>query len=212
MKDKSFFSNATDLRQKLNGTIIKYKGEPHYCEVGQDEVVWLSNIHSKQRKSDGNHFAVSPDDRDLDYSSPILGFANHGDHCTFVGRLPARRSVQGISESNVVHYGLDGKELGAIRGFVLSDRMYDCIMGKFPSFTEIYKQLISYPANKEYSQAFARHFAVRKTKSEAIFLYHRLQQIGQYDRMWARFTLIPTYNNSVIITQLKSLGVPVHES
>lgn len=209
MKDKSFFANPGDLRQKLNGTICRYKGEPYYIENnGEQDVIWLQSITEKKH----DPFLISPDDRDFDYSSPPLGFANHKDRCTFVGRLPARRSVQGINESNLLHYDLEGKEVGPIKGFFLSQGMYDCIMGKFEPFETVLRRFLRKDPDKAYSQAFARHFALCKRETPEILLYHRLQQIGHYDRTESRFSLIPTYNNPVILSLLKGFGVPVNES
>lgn len=210
MKDKSYFSNASDIRQKLNGTVIQYKGEPYYATAdGETETIFLSPIDGKDKKS----ITTDPDDKALDISSPALGFTNYDEACYYVGRVPHRRSVQGLSESNMHMYSITGEQVPFKSNFFAAPRMRQCILGEYPAFAQVLKRFLNASPSKELSAAFARQFALRKPKgTQNIILHHRFMPIAEYDRAGERFTLIPTYNNSVLFSLLKPYGVPLNES
>jgi hypothetical protein len=214
MKDKSFFANSHDLRQKLNGTVVQYKGEPVYIECdGQNDELYCTYI-GRDDKNDDRHFKVDPDDRHLDISSPPLGFANFEQTCLYIGRIPSRRSVQGLSEISLSYLNLNGMEVTSRpRSFFASKRLYNCIKGIYTPYEKIIKRCLNTGDDIEYSQAFARQFALQKApNTQSIFLFHRTQQIGEYDRKEGRFLLIPTYNNSVTYSLLQPYGLLLHES
>jgi hypothetical protein len=210
MKDKSYFSNAGDIRQKLNGTVIQYKGEPYYATAdGENENVFLAPIDGKSEKS----ITTDPDDKHLDIASPPLGFTNYDEACYYVGRVPHRRSVQGLSESNMHMHDISGNFIGFKSGFFAAPRMRACILGEYPTFQSCLKRFLNANPGKELSAAFARQFALRKPKGTSnVVLHHKFMPIAEYDRASERFNLIPTYSNPVLHTLLKPYGVPLNES
>lgn len=207
MKDKSFFAGAADLRQKLNNTIIRYDNEPVFCQTdGTHELLFLTKLGAPKE----TRFNVEPDDRRLNYSSPPLGFVNTDRHCFYVGRVPTRRSVQGLSEGSLQTISLDGT-IGPIGNLFHSPRLGDCIRGKYPTWAEVLKKILA--ARAAMSIAFDRSFALRRMDGpEAIALFHRYLPIGEYLRDRNHVQLSPTYDNPVMYRQLRELGVPVNES
>jgi hypothetical protein len=203
MKDKSFFSSAADLRQKLHNTVIRYKGEPMFCSCdGAEEAIYLRKLGVNEAQ-----VKVSPDDRLLDFSSPPLGFINTERHCYYVGRIPVRRSVQGLHQNAMEARNLDGiviPDRDILAGVALSNT----ISGIYPNWQATLARLMA--ARAEMSQAFSRTFALRRSGSnQTIALFHRCIPVGEYDRDRRVVILIPTYDNAIVRRELTELGVPV---
>ena len=81
---------GADIRARLGGTIIRYKGEARYCEV-EGETVCLHDIVNKNLVA-----RVTPDDPLLDISSLTLGYYNIRDKAVYAMRNPYRRYKQGV--------------------------------------------------------------------------------------------------------------------
>lgn len=116
-----------DIRARLGGTILRYKGIPYYCEA-EGEIIALHDIVDKRLIA-----RVSPDDQQLDISSLTLGYFNIKDKAVHAARQPHRRYKQGVDI-----YSLQYKVAGAERTRFEADQMFckgfvDGIMGHYPT-------------------------------------------------------------------------------
>lgn len=87
-----------DAQRRLNGTFIKFEGEPVY--------VLAEGMLLTARKSSGLTFVVSANDKRLDISSLPLGFINTQRGAQYVSRWPRRQQIQGIHPDFVVYHDI----------------------------------------------------------------------------------------------------------
>jgi hypothetical protein len=116
-----------DLKNRLHGTIIRYRGFPYFADI-RDQTVRLNDLVN------GTLFAqVEPDNPDLDISSVPLGYVNLTKHkiATYVRREPLRRYKQGVDINYVSQKALN--EDGALSNqYLMGQEIVDCIMDKYP--------------------------------------------------------------------------------
>lgn len=126
---------GADIRARLGGTIIRYKGQPYHCEV-EGEIVALHDIIDKRLIA-----RVSPEDPQLDISSLTLGYFNIKDKAVYAARQPFRRYKQGVDI-----FSLTYSTAGAERTRFEADQMYcqgfiDGLNQKYPSLKMALKML-----------------------------------------------------------------------
>lgn len=208
MKDRSFFSNSGDLHQKLNHTIIRYKNEPVFVQTDSSEILKCHKLSEASKDKYPEYFPVDPDDPELNYASPPLGFINLNGYCLFVSRLPIRRPIQGLHRANLVVTDFNHRTEGISNESFYSEKMYKCISGIYPTFTEVLAEA-KRKQKRDFTQAFDRHHALQRMGgAETLQLFHKTLQIAQAD-LDSAFSLTPTYNNHLVRSQLLKHGIPL---
>lgn len=153
-----------DVRARLSGTYIRWRGNPYYCEVDQngDSIALYSLVDGSMT------VRVSSDDPDLDISSLDLGYVNTSKRykcCVYFQRNPYRRYKQGVEPQSLStfprssNYGPGDIPAHGIN----SEEFYDSMCGKFPAY-KVALSMITSPATKYESVALSRDVAVQKDK------------------------------------------------
>lgn len=186
------------MDSRLNGTILRYNGEPVYCR-SEGETLELTDIVT------GNHrFSIEPDDFLLDISSVPLGYMNseHYRSAVYLKRQPFRRYKQGVvldllQATSLNHGGVSTSNLRC-RGFVNS------IKGIFPTVKEA---ILNTDAR---SMALSRDVAITQAGANCFEVYIKEVLVGVL--MQDGLVHLPTINevgipNWISINVLGDLGL-----
>ncbi len=169
MKDKKFFDER-HARTYLIGSIIRLKNEPIM-------VTDLQSVEERKRDKEFkliysdlgslyNKIVFLPNVR-IDMNPVPLGMMDTDEETFYVQRNPSRGWKIGLCSENISYHKIEGKKMGNIRtprghdrGLRLSTlSLYNCIMGKYPSYTKALKSIIE---GDRHSIAFSRKFAIHR--------------------------------------------------
>lgn len=113
--------------------------------------------------------------KELDLSSPPLGFLNYNFEALYASRFTKRRDwKQGLRDNNTFIAG--GYNL---RNFIDGGVLNDCILGKYPKLQSIFKRFDRKVGRNSDSMAWHRHWAIRR---DGGVLYKTWGVVGLYSR------------------------------
>lgn len=183
-----------DVSMRLHSSIIRYKKQFYYTHAHGMKLK-LFNLHT----SNQDH-TVDANSPDLDVSSPELGFINwDSGYLWFVYRIPYRKQKQGISHDNLGAISIQEHRTKSVSSDTFMSKAFlDMLEGNYPTYSEVL-------ASKK-SRAFCRNYALHFDKEEIKLLFNEAE-IGLYEKDKGSFALSDTYNNSVTVMRLASLGV-----
>lgn len=199
---------ATDDRnRRLHRSICMYDGhpvwvvcsDPYSDRVPSDEEVFICPLEDSLKSS--KYILVKyTDDKFVARAYP-LGYLNHRDGATFIGRAPHQQQKQGCHTEVIINLG--GESLPS--SYMHTIGMVDCILGKYPSFDIAVK--LSYET--AHSVAFDRHFAVVPGHKRLLFLHFRGRPCGLITKE-TTVDLFDGRETRLIVSLLKDKGI-IHE-
>lgn len=166
------YLNASDVRMKLNRTVIFYDGRPCYVETSPSESegwskIQLTPLSGKDRKK----FEVEHDDEKVDTSAPTLGYLNYKSAAYYLTRIPSRVSNQGLRSDNII------SNPGSLNwNYILSQEFGDCLLGKYPTLNSAENMMYSLAWS---SVAISPNFAIGTKPDLTIGLYQNGNLIGK---------------------------------
>lgn len=162
-----------DIRARLHGTILRYKGFPYLADVDSAGLVGMHDIATGSLVT-----RVYGDDENIDISSINIGFVNIIDpdyKCTvYLKREPLRRFKQPLEfdflTQKVLRQGVPTipKNKLSSAGFV------DAVMGKFPPLEEAINLIIK---RGWYSVALSRDIAIKR-EADTLKVYLKESEVG----------------------------------
>lgn len=169
MAKKDFYDvNHANLR--LSGTIVRLGDLPIYIsEVNEDWSVRAKYLISYKDLR-------IPDllnSEALDISPVPLGFCQMGETCSYLMRMPRRRTKQGLSEDSINAH--DGP-----RNFIMESKAYsqslgNTIINNYPPLAAAIKML----GKGFYSVGIARNWALYRHGTRTLLLYKYYGQVGE---------------------------------
>lgn len=170
------YFNTDDVRLRLLGTIVRYKGLPVY--VHDVESGLNLEVENWEDKFQGR---VNSNDDDLDISSPELGYIHlkSGD-AVYPLRQPDRSQRQGIDPRHLGYfYPKKYNTIGISVNAHEIDQLQRSIRGsKYPKLGEVLDRMKS-PGSSVKSGAFSRNFAVTKTHDPSVsILFNKIHPVG----------------------------------
>ncbi len=194
-KMSCLYDTLKDLSDRLNGTIIRYKGVPVHVTVKGDGRLHLTDVANANSMS-GNLGAVSPKDPDLDISSIEIGYMNwdwskesrryltvsqqrgEGNKVSYLQRLPIQRYRQGLTSDVVRTLGVDGesnKYSSESSMELFNEGFKNMVAGNYPTYPEAAQLLFD---GEEKEIAISIDFALKATDSSLILVYYQTRNIG----------------------------------
>jgi hypothetical protein len=173
------YDNIHDADMRLTGTIIRYKGAAHlvknvYPHNDKYDVIAVRLIPCKKSKLVPPHIDTDLKDKDLDISSPPLGYIpfpfGWGMGWAYAVRMPARRQQQGVVLNRVAIY-LCGKPYKPARNYADLTGIADCIAGNYPSI-------------EKFTEGYANHYPdsvfplSREIAVSTNYLYYKAHVVG----------------------------------
>jgi len=180
-----------DVRARLHGTIIRWKGLPYCCDVASgDATIGLQDI------ANGNLIGrVESDDIDLDISSINIGYVNIIDPdykmAVYLKREPLRQFKQGLSIDHLTQKTLRNSVSSVPKQKIMSRGFVDAVIGKFPSV----KEAIDLISKKGwYSVAVSRDVALKR-ENDLLKVYIKDTEVG-YMKLGTDRLIVPKTEQS----------------
>lgn len=187
------YETVKDLKDRLHGTVCRYKGIPYYCEVTAKGKIVLKDVRTPVI----TNFPcvpqeISPKDEDFDISSIELGYVNfeidpmlhrywkpnameRSKSVSFLARWPSRRYKQGISGDMLSCKTIDGHNEGEGTFVLHSEGFIKSCLNEYPSLPEAIERLSSGEADQI---AVSKEFALKRTDSSLILAFCETKNIG----------------------------------
>lgn len=149
-----------DLRARLGGTIIRYKGNPYLCQVNGEELCLHEIV--------GGALAhrVEADDPFIDISSLTLGYFNIGKAAVYLSRHPYRRYKQGV-DLGALEYRTLSRNYQYQSSDMFCAEFVNGLNNKFPRLKEALARLTN-----GIRDSVAIHRDVAITKDKDVFKVH----------------------------------------
>jgi hypothetical protein len=215
------FAREEDVQQKLDGTLVRYKGEPCWCTYEGGFIVRLYTFEAYKGKG-SNGFTVDCMDEALDYSAPALGYINEKkEGAVYLIRYPRKQFNGGLKPSQVNAWSLLAeRDIGRREVNLVSEAVECMFKNKYPKFDEVVEEVLDSKGDM-YSKAFHRKLAVKgladvefSTGKPKLFkklrLYHTDKMIGSWEPDAKAFRINPKFkDNDFSITLLMNAGVKI---
>lgn len=168
-----------DLQQKLNATVCMYAGKPVWVEVVGATVIIADLPGGDNRRE------IKASDPLFDVSTPPLGYCD-ASPVKYLTRIPARRSVQGLSHRSLRSERLPigfnqqrvegtGDRIFFTRGFV------DMVINKYRPLEDTLKYLrgkINNHPEEMLDAAVSRNIALQINKLGIIHVFYKQDLVG----------------------------------
>lgn len=184
MKKLARYDTPEDLKMRLDHSLVLYKGQPYFINTSKLEI-YLLDI------SQGNKLGpISPDDPDLDLSSPELGYCLTGPYAHYIARYPFRRQKQGLDVGNLLD--IREESLAPVRRVELNvewSAVVQAIKGEYKTLPEIWTM---FARGDFISIPFHRKFALVRTRDTNVF---------QVSYAGTRIGLLTRSDNTLVISK-----------
>lgn len=165
---------STDLSQRLNDTICRYKGIPYQVKYeGGDELALRSLIPPR-----GIMEIIKSDNIFFDISTVPLGYVQvTPDRVAYISRKPARIYKQGLSQESVFCDYLDTNLQKGLSFSIFSEPMHNMIIDKYPNLNTVLSMLAS--KEKPTEIAISRDVALKSNPDLHItYVCYKNNEIG----------------------------------
>lgn len=199
---EAFFSHA-DMQRKLDGCIIRYKGEPRNVYVQQGLKPNIVKIRKLDSVSEWTPVDVTEDDFDI--QAVPLGYVNHNNQAIYFYREAQREVICSTHPTRLKWKFNEGeRDKGKAIEVSYMPSFSDMIVNKYPSFNEVIAKLSS----KEQignSLAFTRMYSVSR-RNRARLLMFRGKLLGTFSSKW-KLTMEDAPDYSLHMRVLNKCGV-----
>lgn len=161
-----------DVRQRLGGTVIRYRNIPYYCTV-EGRHILLENIVTRHLEH-----TINFDDPELDISSLDLGYINIVNPvacAVHASRIGQRRYKQGV-DLRALSYDvltLPSEKFALNADYMFCQGFVDAYQGKYPSVSDALKMV----SKTHRSVALSNDVAILRDK-DIIKVYVKTEEIG----------------------------------
>jgi hypothetical protein len=180
-----------DVKARLSGTILRYRGVPVLCEVSTDNILTLFSLEG----GGGIVAQVQPDDRDVDISSLTLGFVNidHPDYrlAVYLKREPLRQYRQGVELARLTQTVLRNGMTNVHHKILQSKGIVECVLDRYPSFEHA---VLLITKKNFHSVALSKNVAIKRD-GELLKVYVKTDEVG-YIRLGEKKLIVPKTENS----------------
>lgn len=187
MRNTSKFATESDIRQKLDSSIILFDDRPMYTRASGDTTkVSLYNLRTGK-----DQYVVEYDDARFNYRSPVVGYVNVGAFaCVFINRIPYRMFKIGLTSNNLSYYSITGQPVKCpISNWPFQPFFADCLENIYPSADTILSK-IGKTKDMAWSQAFSRNLAFGYSTAHGLRIYHKNTPIAYYNTKTSEFKAI----------------------
>lgn len=198
-----------DVEKRLSSSICRFDGKAVYvANVRRGDpvnTIWVQPLG----QGDVNSFVVKTTDPKFVHKSPPLGYVNISSTCLYVGRMPDRKQIQGLTWMNTtIIPDQIGVEQFSIRDILHTKAFAAMIEDKYPPFDQAMKQLQQLDNYK--GVAFHKHIAIKRINARDIGLFYRARFVALWDQRRAQFFLLPNLRDgSFLSVILRRHGVPI---
>ena len=184
-----------DVRQRLGGTICRYKGKPVYIvdTRGGHQVY----IQSMNPPSD-DYELIDYRTPDFDYKSPPLGYMNFADRAYYLSRLPWRD----IQKQGLCNQAVESRPAIPRGGWFPSEALAKCILGEHPTLEQAL-ELIQIQGHD--SVAVHRHIAIGVVSGQSLGVFYRGRMVGI--REMGKFRLLQSDESSILERLIRKAGI-----
>lgn len=204
VKEKVFLT-TNDVNLRIHDSVVKFKQQFYYCTGVPDDTpenalrIKLASLDGKQKS-----FLTDPNNSDIDFMSPELGYMNWNAEALYISRVPYRRQKQGIGVDNLVYHRDCSNNYDRVtRSMIQTTQFLEMLDNKYTKFDQIFH--LAYFE----TQAFSRDFCVLNEKDKQFILY-RNERCGTVLKD-QKVLLFPVYDNSLFRSKLEQLGVYLAE-
>lgn len=194
LKKAENYLSPEDLRMRLSGCLVRYKGRP-VTTSSHNMTLLISDVLT------GENAQIKHDDPDLDISSPPLGYVNDDRMSYYVARYPLRRQKQGVNSENTYQRAEGKEELGEEQTLQVHwSGIGECVLNDYPTLSDTLAHLEV--IEQAHSRAFHRKFCLIKTSVPGLYqISHMTHRIGLYSKT-NQAVISPQYANSEMIGEL----------
>ena len=185
-----------DVRQRLGGTICRYKGKPVYiADTRGGHQVYVQPL----LPFSDNYELIDYRTPDFDYKSPPLGYMNFQDRAYYLSRLPWRDiQKQGLCQQ-AIEFKPDALGRG---GWFPSEALAKCILGEHPNLQDAL-ELIQTQGHE--SVAIHRHIAIGTVSGQSLGVFYRGRVVGI--REMGKFRLLQSDESSILERLIRKAGI-----
>lgn len=194
---------------RLNRTLCRYKGEPVYVEVyNEDPInqVRLTPIPYTQKKRGA--VRVLTTDPEFVHRSPELGYVNYplmwgGKYdCFYYARSPKRKQQQGLSASNVDVFNEHGPSFSDVW---MTEGFRNLIINVYPKYEDALERVLKGDVK---GVAFHRHVCIRRLDGHNVCLFFKERMVAMYHPRMGCFNFLPAVRDgSYLNAFLNRIGV-----
>jgi hypothetical protein len=167
---KKDFYDVNHANLRLSGTIVRLGGLPIYIsEVNQDWSVRAKYLISYKDLRIPDLLKSEA----LDISPVPLGFCQMGETCSYLMRMPRRRTKQGLSEDSINSH--DGPHNYIMESKTYSQSLGNTIINNYPPLEAAIKML----GKGFHSVGIARNWALYRYDTRTLLLYKYYGQVGE---------------------------------
>lgn len=191
MRNTNKFASESDIRQKLDSSIIFYDDKPYYLRAsGETTVVSLYDLRTGK-----SSLQVEYDDARFTYRSPQVGYVNIGAFaCVFVNRVPSRMFKLGLTFNSLSYYSITGQSVkNPISNWPFQDNFADSLENRYPSPSTILNKL-GKSKDVAWSQAFSKTLAFGYSTQHGLRLFHKNTPIAYYNPKTSEFKALKEDN------------------
>ena len=193
------YDNGSDVRMRLNNTIVFYEGKPYYCKTYEEGspnwmMLILSSLEDKPKTIEIKHT-----DPKLDTSAPRLGYINWANSAYFLSRAPARLQSQGLRSDTIWT-----KPRLVSSNYFTSSAMGNALLGKYPKVSEAEKMLNTLSFSKV---AIHRDFAIGWKDNLRIGLFYQEEELGERSEEHGLYYINKTPCSSFMTKLLDKAGL-----
>lgn len=166
---------STDLSQRLNDTICRFKGIPYQVKYEGGDELALRSLYPPRGIID----VIKSDNIFFDISTVPLGYVQvTPDTVAYISRKPARIYKQGLSQESVICDYLSGNDFQKKPAFsIFSEPMYNMILDKYPDLNTVLSILTSKEKSTEI--AISRDVALKSNPDLHItYVCYKNNEIG----------------------------------
>lgn len=175
MTPNSYGKDMKYAASRLLGSIIGYKGQPHYVKDSYGSTFNLSHTLTEED--------VETSFDQLDLSNPELGYVNFSSDSFYAMRKPLRKYLQGLTPYNTVFYTEGGKAQPAKFSSVSFLAMWE---NRYLPMDKICERTYNLEMRVG---GISRHLALSRGASISDFtLYYRNREVGIYNPNKGEFT------------------------
>lgn len=174
-KMPNLYRATNDVRDRLNGCILRYDGKLIYCMQETATTLLLYNL-----RQDTVIKKIMVDDPLLDISSIELGYMNLENNqkenvVRYAKRHPQKQYAQGIRPDHLTWHTIDGQETSAALGRgtynYTQEGFAQSIYGTFPMFDAIEWETLN-------EVALSQMVALKKIDIGLVLVYFRTRNVG----------------------------------
>jgi hypothetical protein len=195
-----------DRNRRLHRTICLLGSEPVHvlCNDPQGNILPADDevlICPLPDAIKGRYFKIKYTDPSFQARAFPLGYINHSNGASYIGRVPQQQQRQGLHSDQVENLGGDPLPFN----WLLSQEMSDCIKGVHPSFDEACLHVSKTGA----ARAFDRFWAVAPHHRSAHSLQYRGRSAGFI--VSNRITLFKSKEDRILRSLLSEKGLTIND-